>query len=445
MTKSPFVVMGATGADLLKALWLGVGLTLPLFAVAYVRLDIERLSVHIAVPMVALMGVLAVGTVTLLMGDGSLRRPLLPEADRPVLVVFYVFVVWHVFSLLLSTSPAEGLKEVLKLTMAITCFWGILAFFPRERRFLERFLKLSLWTTVPLVGYLIYVYAFRFQSPYLGTELNQPARYGRAQLAWYLSVLFPYAFFYFWKSKRKLQSVGPVMVLLVGLLYVQTRGAWISVACALAYVVVTTWRTGRLEAVKMTVSVAILTGLMLGAGLAVIAIYVDITELVTRFISIYRPEDVPELHSYEIRGAAIYEAFVGFQTSPLVGVGVGSTLSYVERLTHNDVATIMLELGLVGLLLFAVVLLLLARASGVLRVTSLATADWLTLGSRAGFVNWVLSMMFINVYTSVQFWLFPALFVLAEHVRASRAAAPAPTGADGRTAPALADSGALRA
>lgn len=441
MTRSPFVVVGATGADLLKALWLGVALTSPLFAVGYVRLDLDSLGIHIAVPMAGLMGVVAVGTVMLLMRDGSLRRPLLAEPDRSLLIVLYVFLLWHVFSLLFSSSPSAGRKEVVKLMMATVCFWGTLAFFPRERRFLARFLELSLWAAVPLLGYLVYVYAFVFRAPYLGTDLGEEARFGRAQLAWYLSVLFPYAFFYFWKSRHKLARVLPAMVLLVSLLYVQTRGAWISVAGGLAYAAMATWRADRAEALKMTAAIAIGGTLMIGTGLVLIAAYVDITELVTRFVSIYRPQDVPELHSYEIRWAAISDAFAGFRSSPIIGVGVGSTLVFVERLTHNDVATILLELGLIGLMVFVVLLLLLARASGALETTSGAAADWLTLGSRAGFVNWVLSMMFINVYTSVQFWLFPALFVLAEQVGASRAAARAPAGADGRMAPALADSG----
>ncbi len=392
---------------------MAVALALPLFGVAFLRADSEDWSLHVPLPLLGLMAVGGLGLVMFLVRDPRRPRPLVPASHRPALVVLYVFFMWHVWSLLLSSHFHASRKEVVKLAISVVGFWCTLAFFPRDRRFLGRFFVVSLWSSMLLVGFMIYMYAFVFHSVYLGSDLEEEAKFGRAQLAWYMSMLFPYAFFYFWKARAKLRAVLPTMVLLIGLLYDQTRGAWISVAVGFIFAVVTTWRVSKREAMRLAAVTAGGTTLMIAAALWVLAQYVDLTEFATRVVSIYDPGDVPQLHSYEVRWRVISQAFEGFLRSPVIGVGVGNTREFVERLTHNDVMTVLLELGLVGIVLFAAVILLVGRASRIFDRQLPEGTDWLVLATQAGYVNWIMSMMFINVYTSAQFWLFPALFMVA--------------------------------
>jgi len=406
----------------MRAGWLAVGLTLPFFGVDFLRVSSQALRLHMPAPLVALAGVIALGVVMLLMGDRRVARPLVAPIQRPLFVAFYLFLGWHVWSWLMSTSFAGGRKEVVKLAVSLLCLWGAVAFFPRDRRFLGRFFTLALWASVPLIAFLIYLYAFVFHSPFLGTNVEEEARFGRGQLAWYMSMLFPYAFFYFWKGRGKVWIVLPTMVLVVALLYNQTRGAWISVVAGLLFAMLMMWRGSTREALRLAAATLAGTALMVVVGVWVLGRYVDLTEFAARVISIFYPEAVPHYRSYDIRWAMISGAFFTFLRFPLIGVGLANTTDYLVRITHNDVMTILLELGLVGMALFIAVVLLLAHASGVLRRKPPDAMDWLDLATRAAFVNWLMSMQFINVYTSVHFWLFPALFMVAG---STPAAAPA--------------------
>jgi hypothetical protein len=399
-----------------RLLWLGVAVTMPLFGVSFLRLDLDSVGIHIAVPMAGLICVIALGCVMALMNDPGLERPLVFPEDRSLLAVLYLFLLYHVFSSMFSLDASAGRKEVLKVATSSVAFWGALAFFPRDRRFLGRFLKVTLWSSMVLAGFLIYMYAFVFRTIYLGTNLEAEDKFGRAQLAWYLAVLFPYAFFYFWKARNRLASFLPAMVLTVALLYDQTRGAWIAVACGLAYIVIFLWRISRSEAVKMGAAIFGGGTLMVGAALWLMSMYVNITELVTRFISIYDPGDVPELHSYEVRLGTVSDAWAGFTTSPLIGVGLTNGQEFTEHLTHNDAAAVLVDLGAVGIVLFTALLVMLMTRAGVWRPEGVATMDWLALGSRAGYVVMIVMTIFLNTYTTIAFWFFAALFMLSRRM-----------------------------
>ena len=403
-------VPSMTGTQLLRGLWLGVGLTLPLFGVDYLRVHVNVLG-YIALPMVLLAIIVAVGTVMWLMRDPGLPRPLVAPEYRPLLIMVYLFLAWHVFSLQWSIDYANARREAIKLAVAALSFWGTLAFFPRDRKLFEGMAGLALWASALLVAYLMYVYAFVFGALYLGTNVETPARWGRNQLAWYLAVCFPYAVLFLRRTRVKLLAMVPVMTLLVAILYLSSRSAWLAVVVGLFYAAIATWRESRAEALRLLVW--LLAG---GAAVVVVALWlitleVDLTEIGRRFVSIYSPEDVPELHSYEARWAAVRDSVEAFLRTPLVGVGLANAAYYAGRLTHNDYVTVLSELGLVGGAMFLGVLLLIARE--IFRSRPRGPLARFARAAQASWMSMVVYFVFINVYASVHFWLLTALLLIS--------------------------------
>ena len=152
--------------------------------------------------------------------------------------------------------------------------------------------------------------------------------------------------------------------------------------------------------------------------LIIIVQYIDFHETTVRLFSLYKPSAILEQdaalgkRSYELRKKAIVQAVQGWLISPIIGVGVGNTGLYVERLTHNDYATILLELGLLGELLFLGILITVWRRTNSRNDGSRTEIHWLSLAARAGFITLVVCLNFYNLYRSPYFWFYLALFIV---------------------------------
>ena len=392
-----------------------LALTLPLFSVTFLRLNLG--TYHIAVPMAVLGLILSVFILKIFL-QGTLNGVLISKEIKVLSVVCYLFLLWHMLLAFKSFSLPLASKEVFKLLIGLVVFWSFISLFPRDKQFIQRFIVGACISSSVLLSFLIYKYAFVLKQTFLGTDINEAGRFGKGQLSLYLAMIFPYAFMYFWRTHNKLKGLFPVLILTIALIYAASRSSWAAVIAGLSCSVCFALWVKRDEGLKMLGAVLVGVVGLIGIGFWAISQYVDVKEIYVRFISLTRPDEIPEelaflgKHSYSVRWLTLQQAREGFTISPIVGVGLKNTILFANRITHNDYMAILVELGIVGEVLFLGILIIVWNMGRASRHTKLERVSWLSLAARASFVSLLVSSFFINTYTSIHFFVFLGLYVV---------------------------------
>lgn len=397
-------MLNITDKGIMKGLWISLGFTYPFFAVEFLRVNL--LGMHIAIPMLVHGMIIAFGCLLYLGGGKEIVQRPLYTRDLWVLlgICTYLFFLWHLFSLIRADETMWALREVIKLGMGLLVLWSVIIFFPRDKQIIERFLLMIIWASAGLMGFLIYQYAFVFEVPFLGGRLDEGTKVGRNQLAWYIIFVLPYAFSYLWFKKRKLFFLLPLTVLIAAWVYVSSRGAWVSVVVGvvfIGFVIIRTRRDGLKKAFTFFIGISIV-GFMGGWA-------------VTAFLGLEKLEFIDRMTYFNspARLKIIDDALQYFMQSPLIGAGLTNTAIHIDFLTHNDYIAILSDLGIIGEIIFIGTLAV--SCTGILlKKPYLGKNDllWISLGTRGTLVAILVSMLVINVYTTVLFWAFLGLVVV---------------------------------
>ena len=423
MDAPPASIARAAPRPLIEWLWLLVAATFPFFAVEFFRLnDTQVLRVSFAAPMVVMALILAVGVAIALVEGRGRSGPLISHPlGAPLFGVMFLFLIWHVVSLIRAEDFKWGLREVTKLAMGLAAFWIVLEFFPRDRRMLHRFWALGLWTSALLMAFLIYQYAFVFVRPFLGNSIDEASRAGRNLLTWYLVFILPCAVTRFLESSRKPIDLVPLLVLTIAWVYAGSRGAWVSVVGGILVLLSLLISADPRRGLKVSLAVTCGLALAVVASWWILASSVDLEELEygKRLAALFDPDAAPELQSSGERIELMQIALDSFMNAPLLGAGLMNSSSQSELVTHNDYLAILADMGLPGFAMFAgilgIVLVLLFRGTKGL--------DWVVLGTRASLAGVIVSLCFINAYTNMIFWIFLGLAVVVSETESQAAAA----------------------
>jgi O-antigen ligase len=400
-----------------KVLWISLALTFSLFGVSFFRVNAG--IIHIAIPMIILCFITGIGICNILISDGKLPIQLHSRKYDLIITLCALFFLWHLISIFQSTNLSLATKEMAKLFFGLICFWTIIFLFPKEDRFFETFIVVILISTSLLLVRLIYQYAFVFKVPWLGINLEEANRFGRNQLSFYLVIIAPYALLYYWKTSYKIRTSFIVAIIYFALIYCGSRSSWIAAAASLMYIMFFMVRVSVIGAIKMAGTIIFGGLIFMVAGLRVMSNYINLSEISIRLISIFYPKAIPEnlwylgKYSYAVRGKTLLQTIEAFYTSPILGVGLGNTTNYVNRITHNDYLAILLELGCIGEFLFLSLLLAIWAQGRFTRCNRYIEINWLCVASRASFVSLVVSLVFINTYTSLHCWIFMAFSLTA--------------------------------
>jgi len=405
-------MMNATLTDskLIKILWLSLAVTFPLFGVPLFRHKIA--SVEIPIPIYVLGAIMAVGVLSLLMRNGRIRKTSLVIRYRGLGVLCFLFFVWHLTSVLLSTRPQIALTELLKVGTGLVWFLAILALFPRDERFLKRFWSVILWSTAALLMYLN-VKSLLTGNPFLSTDVEDVTdRLGTNQLGFYLSIVGPYFFFYFLGAREKLRALIPLLVFLFVWVYIAIRAAWLSVTVAVLYGFLLVWRTDRRKAVKLLGGLVVSVAVLISGSMWFISTYTEHTLAADKFAWIFSPDPqyytLPELNTSADRWGKVMRAWSDFSESPIVGVGL-RTMVFDP---HNDYARIFTELGAVGEVLFLGILAFICGRL-LLRPAIRTSANWVSLATPGAAIAMVISLNFVTTYSAPHFWVFLGLLIVA--------------------------------
>jgi len=397
-----------------KIFWLLLAITFPLFGVSLLRLNVGPFD--ITIPFLILAVIIMGCLFSLIFGMRPLDKKLFSTQYKYLALFCFLFLLVHLFSSLSAFSVPSALEVLFKLSIGISCFWGVIAFFPKSFRFMEIFYVLVLLASVLLIGYLLYKYIFVFNSKYLGIVLGERSGAGKNQLAWYVSIFIIYAFFYvFWK-KKSLLSLMTLAILLIALIYIGSRGAWISVSVGLLYGVFFLFRNNMFKSLK----IGLLTFLVIPSLVILLfmglSYFIDNSLLMDRFINLFRPEEIFSLSSSDPRLGLLSVAIETFKTEPLFGIGITNYSNYLDHMTHNDYASVIMHLGIVGFMIYLGILFSIGSNIGLFRRQVKGPIHWISMSKRCAFVSLLTSLMFINIYDSVHFWIILGLFVLASEL-----------------------------
>ncbi len=408
--------------NLIKLLWLGVAFTLPLFGVSFFHLKTGFF--HLAPPALLMAAILYTSLLTFCLLGGRVKTRWNLSRYRLISLLLFAFLVLHVVSLeqsaLMQSELLDyGIKGIMKMVVGFLIFWVTIALFPREERFIEIFFTIACWTCSILLAVFIYRYAFIFHMPFMATEYGYVDRSGKNQMAVQTVYLFFYAFSYFFLSKKKTWFFVPIiMTFTISIVYLGSRMGWLATLLGLLYLVFFAIKKNGLAGFKFATKVIIVMGLLLMVSVVIMSQYVDLHEVAVRLISLYDPSSISDAearlgkHTLEVRGGAILQALQAFLTSPITGVGIGNTTLYVDRITHNDFSTVLLELGLIGELLFLGILITIWYRANLPGRTNKTQPHWLSFATRAGFVTLVVCLNFFNLYLSPYFWFYLALSIV---------------------------------
>ena len=409
--------------------WLILAVTLPLFAVEFLRYNNDAMRIHIAVPMFVVGLIVGAG----LLAHASTRLPghrvvLMRGMARHLPVLALLFLVWFAFEAIRADNQALATREVVKIGLGMLSLWAVIALFPPERRFLERFWRLVIWASAALMAFLLYRSVLVLESDYLVSQLGEQTRAGRNQTMWYLVFVLPYAVAYLWYARNKVIAGLPLFVLIVAWIYAGSRGSWIA---ATVGILVMVFFVGReRQGFKRVTAFVIVVGAVGVLGWWALSTYIPsgYLESCDRFLYLFNPSDYPELTSYGNRWAFIKGGWDCFQTSPLIGLGL-TNIQGCAGTVHNDYVRIFTDLGVIGGVLFVGIL-----ATIWVNVWPRAPRDrlegmsWVSLGTRGSLVGVLVSLIFLNnAYTVTLFWLFLGLALISKQIEGhQREATPMP-------------------
>ncbi len=403
----------SNNANIGRALWLLTALLFPSFAVSFLRVNVGNL--HLPYPSMSLALICAGAILYLLMRGGRFKRMAYLSRYQTVAIMCALFFIWHLVSLLLYEGRNfDGLKEIIKLATGLVMFGAILVFFPREPAFMERFWRVVLGASVALLIYLNYR-SLEARNLFLSSLNVDNVTFtgGRNQVAWYVAAVLQFAFLRILVPGQRLRAFLPLAIILFSLMYLASRAGWLSAGLGLATATILAWRNDRAEGAKILLVVLAIAFVIAMGGMWVLDTYAGLNEVAKKFVWIYNPEAVPELHSYEVRWGRVEEAWDGFMTAPITGVGLQHE-SYGG--THNDYAGILAQLGAVGELLFLGILAFVGKRC-LWKPEPFRRSAWISLASRGAYVSIVVSLAFLhNLYTTPFFWFLLAMVLVAVEV-----------------------------
>lgn len=397
---------------LVTPLWFLFAFLFPMFSVSLLRLDLG--IYHFALPAFVLFVLVFIYVIKGLMGD--IQRPDL-KGYGLLSLLCSLFLVWHLVMTLKSADMVFALKEVIKLFTSLVCFWGILFFFPRDKRFLERFLVFVFWGMCILLSACIYQYAFVFKMPFLSADFDTVTRYSKNQLAYFLARLIPLVFLFFlYARNRRPMLLVPMVIMFISIIYSASRGSWVGVGIGVLIIFADMIRVNGWQGAKRVLKISAAFAVVAGASLFILSSFVNVSaEISQRMVSMYNPEKVEMYlgrHTMENRWTRVSQALDGFSTAPLTGVGLGNTTEYVNGLIHNDYAAVLLELGPVGFILFLGILAVVLKKIVGLGISLRGHDSWVFPAVLASFgIQLFISNVYDN-YLSTYFWVFLSFYIV---------------------------------
>lgn len=311
--------------------------------------------------------------------------------------LIYAFFANHVFSLFYGGVTGVGSKIMATVGFGVFMY-GLMALSIKDLKLLGRMIKLIFIFGSILLIFLVCVYIFVFQSPFLGNDIFRYTEEGKSKLAIFLALFTPLMISYT-VFHRNWVSFSGTFIFLGSLIYTVCRGAYISVLGAIIFLLIMS-KHRRLYLEVLIVAVII----------------------ITTFIGVFLPEVGSQVMEETLqmgregqlesdRGVWIVEGLRSFLAHPILGIGLGNFARlefpvppYTECLSHNDYVQILVEQGLIGLLIF--ISLSGSALTGLIKILriNVDNARWLQEGIAASLISALLFFLTLNFYCVLPVW-----------------------------------------
>ncbi len=357
----------------------------------------------------AYMAMLSVMGIFCIFQSGKLSISMHWGERAALVLIFLIFC-----SVLYGENPARAVSKGLKLLVLCVMFGFAKAVFRHRGEYLRVFMEAAKYALAAYLLYLIYQYVVVHGLAYIGMDTVSFGKQGRNSLALVLVCVIPYHIGQLLKSRkftfRLVMDYLCMLVLMVGLLLLQSRGALIAIVGSVCIILL------REHKARQYLKVIAAAALVCAVFLLVVPENLK-QQVFQRLLSIFEvfdsDLDVSEgVASTDIRKELIGIALGLFRKSPILGVGFGSFIKHnIWSYTgpHNDYLLFLSELGIIGFALYAFIMFWFAnRAFRSYRATK---ADaWRGLSYCAYAL--VIYAVFMNMYDSVLLWtIFAAISV----------------------------------
>jgi O-antigen ligase len=420
---NPVNIFTITDTQIITALWYLFAFTFPLFSVSYLRLNLG--FYHLAIPLAVLFLIIVLHVINSLLTERKKDHNHIGRYGW-LLIMCFLFFIWHLVAMYNSQNLSFAVKDSIRLFIGFIGTFSFLLLFPRDKKFTEKFFIFMFWGMSLLLAVTIYKSVFVFHTPYLNDNLTEINRVGKNQLAYFIAKIFPFVFFYFLFSKKKINSGLPLFIMLVSIIYSSSRGSWISTSLGLLFSLATLIFVQKGKGIKTVLKIFISVLLFMSVSLSVMSHYINLSsEVSVRLTSIFHPENMTKdqkylgSNSYSVRGARIQQAVDGFITAPFFGVGLGNTELYAVGLVHNDYAAILLQLGLVGIILYIGILFSIFLKIFYANLTRKRYKFWMSIGALSSFITHITVSFVYDNYCSAYYWLFFALYLVVVETETS--------------------------
>lgn len=395
-------------------LWLCFAVSFPLFSVEYLRMGDVRSGLSLSLPQGLLLVIFIFEITANLINGKNIPHPFYKMGSL-FSGLLVLFLCWGIFSLLFLDGHPTGVMVLFKLAFSFICMCGIIIYFPKDQEFLEKFWKTVIWSSAVLIGTLIFRYAFIFKVSYLSIQWDEADPGGKNQLSFFLVFLVPLSIFYVTASRKKLISLIPTLLFVVGLFYSASRSGILPVVIGIMVVSFKGFKDGAVNFKRVVGSVVVIA-LVVYVAILSVEFFVEDPEFVKRFD--YSNSDRFEQLKDENRWELLVVGWEAFLNAPIVGIGIQNS-NYLFKFhggayyLHNDYLKILSEFGLVGFTIFGMIIWTL-----VIRVIFKPSNNsnkilWVELGVQASLISGLIRIFFDNVYFTPFLWIFFALILVS--------------------------------
>jgi len=390
--------------------WMMLAVSMPLFGCEIGRLSIPPF--HVPLPFVLLL----IATVIHALNfnrDGDNYYKVHSINLVPLNTLILLLFLWHLLSMFNTINIGLAIKEVTKFAISIASFYIVFYLFPRNKKVIEMFWKIALFSSSIILIYYLYYYLVVFKVGYLGIDITEDSRSGRNQLALYLAVIFPYVIAYSLFFKIKIISSLVIIITIVSLIYVGSRAAWL--AALLSVIIMSSLGGNRI--INKRVKMIAFSLIMVGFSLWGLQIMTTMSNIESNVEYRYRFLDLvtglkKDNYSNQVRKKLLKDSLERFTSSPIIGIGIRNTYSAEKFEGHNDWLLILTEMGAVGFLLFLGIMVWIMT-----QVCDDRNSDWWVIkGNQGTIVAIVVSLLFIYAYLLLYLWVIYAIILVSKEV-----------------------------
>jgi O-antigen ligase len=394
-----------------KFLWLALGLSFSLFSVELFRWNVPGIG-KIAFPMVLFPLIFIFGIISRIFRNQELPNPLY---DLGVLLSgsLLLFLLWHFVSVIFLNGLYSEIHNIVKLFYSLFCMVVVVSFFPKEKKFLETFWRCVAWSSAVVMGILIYRYAFVLKVSFVSINWDIPSASGRNQLTLYLVFVIPFSLFLFLYKRRWLVDGIPLIILLFTLAFSGSRGGVVALLGGLVVGVTVNGIRGRINLLK-SLMIFMLVGTLVGFLWWTFNKTLDRPALQHRLMSLSL--DKLDYLKDEQRWDILNQGWEDFVSSPIVGIGLGNNKSMnkiYSKISHNDYLQILAELGILGMILFASILIIIGVRVFYAKTVPVARDQfWVIMSGEVMLACVLVRLLFVNAYYTPILWVCLGLVLI---------------------------------